>query len=79
MRTQKEIDWVHKLWPPGTRVYVTDIHDKYLGEGRLLYPYGGTDDERDQQPMPEIKLDDGGLIQGCECWWLPIMVADSPG
>ena len=65
-------DWTHEEWPAGTRVEVKDIHDEYLGEGKLLYAWGG----RDCEGMPEIALDNGRILQGCECWWIPLMVVE---
>ena len=26
--------------------------------------------------IPEIKMDDGSVIQGCDCWWIPVEEVD---
>lgn len=51
----------------GTEVFVWDINKVPLGEGVLLYDYDANDDDN---PMPEIRMDDGTLILGCDCWWM---------
>ncbi|RJQ25726.1 hypothetical protein C4577_05010 [Candidatus Parcubacteria bacterium] len=52
----------------GTEVEVFDIKMKFLGYGILLFDY---DSEDEDTPMPEIKLENGEILLGCECWWIP--------
>jgi hypothetical protein len=32
----------------------------------------GTIVEVDESGIPTIRLDDGAIVEGCECWWVPV-------
>ena len=66
-------DWKQPYWEPGTEVHVHDIHGNSLGIGELLTLY---DADSDTNEMPRIKLADGRVIEGCECWWIPVAEAE---
>ncbi len=55
---------VEKKLPAGTRLDVLDICGKPLGVGALILEY-----DEDAYDVPEIRLADGSIISGCECWW----------
>lgn len=62
------LDWKQRKYEAGSEVLVTDIHGNDLGKGVLLFDY---DADSDDNAMPEIRLADGKIILGCECWWIP--------
>lgn len=55
----------------GTRVRVLSGDcGELLGDGVLLADYSR------EGEMPRIRLDSGGVIRGCECWWIPVAEAE---
>ena len=38
-------------------------------EGTIVGPVA---DDPEWDPVPEIRLDDGSTVLGCECWWAPV-------
>ena len=82
MRTDWEERWPKEKWG-GLRVEVTSADQKkLLGPGtiRELVPLdvefeeGST--ERLTDSMPRIELDSGEELLGCECWWIPLELAE---
>ena len=63
------MDWKNKKLAVGTEVKVFDVDHKPLGVGTLLHEY---DAESEDNLMPEIRMPDGRIILGCECWWIPV-------
>ncbi len=63
------LGWKKPKHERGTRVKVFKTDRSYLGEGSLLTEY---DSQSENNPMPEIALDNGETILGCDCWWIPI-------
>jgi hypothetical protein len=61
--------------PPGTLVNVFGLRFESLGTGTLLTAYDFTDS--DVNEMPQIRMPDGRIIQGYQCWWIPVDEAGS--
>jgi hypothetical protein len=62
-------DWKKRRYESGSEVHVHDINQKYIGIGVLMCDYDIDDED---PPMPEIKMPDGSMLLGCECWWIPV-------
>jgi hypothetical protein len=60
--------WSDRLVPAGTKVVVMDVDMNVMGTGVLILDY---DHQNKDNPMPQIRLEDGSIVYGYECWWLP--------
>ena len=64
-------DWVQRQFPAGTAVEVQGLDGTLLGVGQLVNPFDA-DDDSDDWEIPQIKMLDGRIIEGSECWWIPV-------
>lgn len=73
-------EWTDKPWAAGTQVEVFDLDNKKIGVGTLVKDYVPiTDRDEDYDidaNMPEIRMEDGRVILGCDCWWIPVEVTE---
>lgn len=70
----------------GTRVQIVKAEGSMLGGHPLRDPYpehigkqGVIAEVSKDDGMPKIELDDGTILFGYECWWLPIVQEVSNG
>lgn len=67
---------------PGTRVLIArDCRDENTATGQYgiyegHFPYG---DDPEKFKNPRIRLEDGSVIWGIECWWIPVSEIMGPG
>ena len=63
-------DWKNKAYYKGTplKVVLCDKNET-ICNGTLLTNYIIDSEENEH---PRILLKDGTLVEGCECWWIPI-------
>jgi hypothetical protein len=66
-------EWTEKFWTSGTEVEVFNNNNTPIGTGVLLSDYNPLNE--DDQSAPEIQLEDGKVLSGTECFWIPSEVA----
>ena len=63
-------NWKQHKYPRGSRVRGVLLADSTIEfNGELLTDY---DINRTDNEMPKIQLDNGEVVRGSECWWIPI-------
>jgi hypothetical protein len=64
------MDWKEPSHSAGSDVKVSVIGEEEKGfqDGVLLNDYDANDED---QAIPEIRLADGQIVTGYECWWIP--------
>jgi hypothetical protein len=62
-------DWRDKVWASETEVGVYSLDNQKLGVGNLVNIYDPESDD-----IPEIRMSDGSIVLGCDCWWIPVEV-----
>lgn len=60
--------WQDEFLPSGTEVDVFDTDNKKIGTGRLVSDYNP---DAEDWAVPEILMEDGSTVLGCDCWWVP--------